>query len=229
MSHLPTHTSPKEEQGPGGTFRTDMLAGGSADGALEAPKRRVPFQLVLLAGIVVAAGGALYAMRMVGFGPVVTLADVVKIDYDVYDGVKVRDARTEALLADLTTLRASVQVPPESVSRNPFELAPELAPEETATGPDLSGLDRMAREAAERAKREREQRRQQIESSLDRMEINSVLMGSNPVVRISGKVYRVGDTVDKMFRVVAIENRAVELEVDGEIYVLSMDPIDPGN
>src|SRR5262245_30644012 len=59
-------------------FRMDMLGGSADAGSLEAPKRSVMgSQNLLLAMVVLAAGGALLAMRYLGMGPRSSLAQIL--------------------------------------------------------------------------------------------------------------------------------------------------------
>src|SRR5262249_36611227 len=105
-----------------GTFRLDALGASGTESMIEAPvKRRLPVQFVVLVVLVAVAGGALYAMRRLGMGPMGAVAEV-KIEYD-YDQSKGADHKK--LLAELNTNHVDHQVPPDQVQKNPFKM-PDL-------------------------------------------------------------------------------------------------------
>src|SRR5262245_8315312 len=69
--------------GDGGSFRLEALGGVGLDSLPDAPsKPAIPPQVLLLAVLVIAGGGALLVMRQLGMGP---LADVAAapIDWDL--------------------------------------------------------------------------------------------------------------------------------------------------
>ena len=65
-------------------------------------------------------------------------------------------------------------------------------------------------------------RKREIVRKYSALDLNSVLLGSTPVARISGNTVRVGDILDGIFRVKSISARTVNLEVDGKLYTLSL-------
>jgi hypothetical protein len=223
MSYLPN-----DEQGEGGapaesgqeqfaTFRMDAL--GVSGAMIEGPpKQRVPFQAMLLAVLVVIAGGALYAMRQLGMGPLSAIAEPVAIDYD-YEKSRGSDADHKKLLEDLNVSHVDHQVPSNHVQKNPFRLPdykPELVADPTPAKPEKD-------ERAETAARAAKERQERIETALATLKVHTVLSGSVPVARVGEDSVRVGDTILGLFTVTAIGGRSVDIMVDEQVYTLSID------
>jgi hypothetical protein len=184
-------------------------------------RRRFSSSTVLLACAAVVAGGTLYAMRRVGLGPRSAQA-MPAIDKDL-ERIAASNKRDHTpLLADLNATRTAMQVPDAKVKKNPFRLNTEAAAAETPEDPTIRQLAEIARAEVERVKREAAARRQKIEAALSNLKLTGVGTGSVPLARISGRFYRVGDTVDKLFKVVAVTGRTAELECDGERYTLEI-------
>lgn len=202
-------------------LRMDLLGASSSGidvGAAPAPKK-LGGQLALLGLVVLAAGGALFAMRYLGMGPRSSQGETVKIDYQLDKAPNFADHAK--VLADLSPDRTAEQVPPDQVQRNPFKMEGALTSAEPAQA-DPSAADRAARSEAERQRKLAEERQRKIDSAFASLELHTVLGGSNPVARISGQTVRPGDTVAEIFKVVEIRGRSVSLECDGKTYVLSL-------
>lgn len=196
-------------------LRMDLLgaSSGGPDGAGAGAPRRFGGQAVLLGMVLLAAGGALFAMRYLGMGPRSSRGEEVKIDYDIDKAPIAGDHMR--VLADLSANRSAEQVPPDQVQRNPFRLEGQL----TVAKPDVPVDSRPVQDPAEVARRERARK---IEAAFAGLELHTVLGGSNPIARISGKTVRPGDQVAEFFTVASIEGRSVSLECDGRVYVLSL-------
>ena len=65
-----------------------------------------------------------------------------------------------------------------------------------------------------------ERQRRELVRRFEKLELNSVLGGTNPVARINQSVYREGDLVDEVFTVVQITGRGVLLTADEQRFVL---------
>lgn len=196
-------------------LRMDLLGGssGGIDAAAGAP-RRFGGQAVLLGMVLLAAGGALFAMRYLGMGPRSSRGEEVKIDYDIDKAPAAGDHMR--VLADLGANRSAEQVPPDQVQRNPFRLEGQLS----VAKPDAPvDTGRPAQDPIEAAQRERARK---VEAAFAGLELHTVLGGSNPIARVSGQTVRPGDKVAEFFTVAAIEGRSVSLECDGKVYVLSL-------
>jgi Tfp pilus assembly protein PilP len=193
---------------PGGTMRIDTLGSAGLESIPDAPsKRKIPTQVVLLVVLLVISGGALYAMRRMGMGPIGAAADV-PLDYD-YTKKAVGDEHKKAI-EDLNANHIASQVPSDDVQKNPFKLAESLKreiPLETKTmGPDP---------AAARA--------ELIRNTLSSLRVHGILDGSVPVARINDQTVKVGDALADVFVVTAIQGRTIELTADEKTYTLSLD------
>jgi hypothetical protein len=212
------NTSPitSSEQESGGAGGATALAGlGEAEQA--AKKTTIPPSVLLLGLVIAVAGGLLYGMRQIGLGVGLDFR-LPEIDYPVDAGkaVVVRDERHQKVMNDLETSENILQVPLEELRRNPFRLGAD--PQEIVAEPGEDPAATAARLAAERER----QRQQEINRTLEAIEVNSVLTGSVPLARINGKAVRIGDRVADVFIVRAIYGRTVELEADGKVYRRSM-------
>jgi hypothetical protein len=209
---------------PTGVFRLEAMAPGVANAEASmaaggAPrKRKVSTQVIALGVLLAVGGGMIYGMRLLGIGPLTTLAKTVLPDYDLTKPSS-HGADHKRILQDLAVDSSKSQVPPDEVQKNPFKMG------ETAAVPLPPGVDPTAanRAAAERAKRDSEQKKARVQASLATLKVNGIIGGSNPVARISGEAVRVGDTVGDNFKVKAIHGRGVDLEQDGQVYELHMD------
>lgn len=48
------------------------------------------------------------------------------------------------------------------------------------------------------------------------------MAGGRPVARINGRLVRVGDKLDEVFRVAAITGRGVQIQADGHVFILEL-------
>ena len=192
----------------------ELLGGTTIDQTLPDKKMRsIPESAALLLLVVAVAGGGLYAMRKMGLGSKLQFTSV-QIDYQL--GGDILDGKVQDLLADLRDNEIE-QVPLSQVQKNPFQLI----------GNELSVADvhrRNPNESAEEAERRRniEERQRMIIRAYADLNLNSILLGRVPVARISGQTVRIGDVVEGLFQVKTISAMAVDLEVDGKLYTLSL-------
>lgn len=171
---------------------------------------------MVAAFVVVAAIGSLFAMRQLGLGPAVSLAEVAveyTPDEDSQPGIS-----SGKVLADLDRSRRAIQVPAEKINQDPFQLNAEDATEQT---PKIDA-DLARRAELERQRLAREARQQDIETALDDLTLQSVMLGSRPIARINGEVYQIGMPVAEYFTVTAIAGREVTLKADNQTYTLSL-------
>jgi hypothetical protein len=167
--------------------------------------------------VVVAAVGSLFAMRQLGLGPALSLADVA-VEYKPEESAKA-GAASGKVLADLERSRRAVQVPAENITQDPFELNAE---QNNVASPEIDA-DLARRAEMERRQAALEARQQDIEDALDELSLQSVMLGSRPVARINGQIYKVGMTVGEFFIITGIEGRDVKLFADDSTYTLSLD------
>jgi len=173
----------------------------------------------LLGFIIVAAGGVLFGMRLIGKGGSLQLLDI-KIDYPLDAGqMKVVSADHQAIINDLSMTGEFDQVPLEEIHINPFMWRGLVT--------DVAGTPAVvddSRRVADAERKKREQRRKEVQQAFTKLELNSIIgRGAASVARISGELVRVGDKVGYYFSVEAIEGRSVQLLADGESFFLTMD------
>jgi len=191
----------------------ELLGGATIDQALPEKKKTIPDSVLLLALVVAVAGGGLFVMRKMGLGSQIQFTNVT-IDYPLEGAALI--GKDDELLADLRNNNVE-QVPLSQVQKNPFQLLGDghLVDDSPVALAGETPEEAMARKQAEDRKR-------RIVQSYAAMDLNSVLLGSTPVARISGETVRVGDIVQGLFQVKSISARTVNLEVDGKLYTLSL-------
>lgn len=209
-----------EQPATGGVFRLEGLApGATSEEGLGAPRKaRISTQALTLGVLLVVGAGLIYGMRLLGIGPLTTLAKTAVPDYDLTRSPLSRSSDHKKILKDLEANHAAAQVPADQVQKNPFLLASIIEPEPVADNTEAS-----KRAAADKARRELDAKRKRVQSTLAGLSINGIIGGPKPVARISGEAVRVGDTVGELFTVKAIHGRSVELEFEREVYTLEMD------
>jgi len=111
----------------------------------------------------------------------------------------------EEVIAELDRSQAPAQIPVEWIERNPFVLV-ETEEEEVETAattdqPDASAVA-MARV------------REEVTRAMDRIELGSIVGGRVPVARVNGEMLQIGDKVDGVLTIRAIEGRIVEFKGD---------------
>lgn len=181
-----------------------------------AAKRRAPVNMhtVLVGVVVVIAGCAIYGMRRIGLGNLRATGAIVQT-VDLAD-VPRADNRHIAVIAALNRSRSENQVELGMVKMNPFMLGSSEQEDEKPDSPsqDEAEKDRLAGEVAAR--------KQQLGARAQKFTLNSVVAGGRPVARINGRLVRVGDKIDEVFRVAAITGRGVQIQADGHVFILEL-------
>ncbi|MDX2115425.1 MAG: hypothetical protein SFZ24_07360 [Planctomycetota bacterium] len=195
--------------GPGGFVLSDEM---------EPKASRFSWHAVLL-GVLVVGAALLLGMRKLGMGPKLDLL-AVQIDYPLdAQGAPVTQDHSR-VLEDLRTGGTVERVPLENVQTNPFAWRSLIQD----TKPKAAEVD-----PAELTRRERENRRRMIAEEAGKLTLNGVMAGRVPIARISGQTVRVGDMVGEFFRVKSITGREVQLESEGEVFVLGLSVPEPGS
>ena len=70
--------------------------------------------------------------------------------------------------------------------------------------------------------RRREERTRQLRGEVDRLQLQTVMIGRTPMALIGDEIVRVGDRIGS-FTVTAIRPGAVELSAEGNMYTLMME------
>jgi hypothetical protein len=178
------------------------------------PSQR-PRQAVVGVILTLGAIGAIFAMRQVGMGPAVSFAD---IDIDYKPNASATGPSPRRVLADLERSRRAIQVPADNITQDPFELSLDRTAEPDEVDPNIA-----QRAELERLAQLREARTRELDRAIAELDLQSVMGGSVPIARISGKVYKVGMPVGDHFTVASIDGRQVTLAADDIEFVLTMD------
>lgn len=182
-------------------------------------KSKVSGQIILAAGVLLLAGGAIYGMRFVGLNAAFG-GENIKIDYDAENSLE-SAKRFDSVMAELEASMSAVQIAEGNLAAEPFNRPAEEAPEPGVfEEPDsVDDLDRLARLAAERRMQEMSERAQLVQGELMRLNVQGVIGGRVPAARINGQPVRVGNTIG-VFEVVEIAGQSVFVEADGQRYEL---------
>lgn len=191
----------------------------------QASPRRVSSQAIVLAVILVGAGGLLWGMRHMGMGPKVTLASL-KIDYERTDDNAEAKQRYAKVIAELEKAAEPIQVKGEELGRNPFRLVPPTGPQtdtaSTSEWQQNAEADAAAR-LAELARKQQEAAEAALIGAVESLYLHSVIGGRVPMARIGGQTVTIGDKVADRFTVLAIEGRSVKLDAGGRTFTLSIE------
>ncbi len=161
--------------------------------------------IIILAVVVLVAGGALYAMRHIGMTGLPEFDDEVTIDYPLERSDKKFEEDYRTLLANLRTSDEVVQVPLTEVVMNPFTWKGEA--QEVPTSPNANTQNTRELEMS----RVRDQRSREISFTLGRIRFTGVMGGRVKSATINGQLVRVGDTVADFLRVTEIGDREIKL------------------
>lgn len=210
---MSTNSSGTGEQG--SSFLSEIRGGGGAGGAdpVPVPRKggRVTSGMILVAGLIALSGGVLYGMRVYGRNLGMKLD---KFDAAITETKKdpKTDAETARIMAELERHGTPVQVPADQIRRDPFVLVglASAVPDVRTPVVEAAKPDPMA--ALE----------QEIRGRFEQLELTSVMMGSSPVARINGRIYRVNDSIARTFTVMEISDRQVTLGWGGKSFVLRM-------
>lgn len=208
---------PKE----GGSFLAEIRGSATAnvDGSpAPKPARRMSSSYIIAAVMVVLSAGALFGMRSYGKKAGLRL-EKFEADYKPTKSESATAAQTQKVLAELEAHGTPIQISADAIPRNPFLMSAVIPVVTTPDGPNKGDLA-ARRRAEEAAAREQRNRELAFADTLKGLEVSAVIMGQRPVARVSGKLYRVGDTIAKIFTVVEITERGVKLGFEGKQYDL---------
>jgi hypothetical protein len=171
----------------------------------------------LLLLVLLISAAAIFGMRKIGMGSLAALASGGPSELDMSAVPKIDDSHTP-LLNELSKSRTDNQVAKDQLQRNPFLMMVRpkaVPPQGVAAMPDLP-------EPKDDAEAQRQARVRELLGMLSAMELNGIMGGSRPVAKIDGRLFRAGEVVGGTFTVVRISGKQVELEADGERFVLEM-------
>jgi hypothetical protein len=219
----PATARPASEEGAQtGALLADLRGGNSVEGGplVSKPKRRMSSQTIITIGVLIVGGGMLYLMRRFGMHSGMTFQSV-KIDWDATQAPKGRTADEARIIAALES-GSPAQVPAGAISKNPFVLTVANAEPVLPLGSPVEAGPTAAERLAELARQQREQRERDIQAALAKVQLHSVMTGAVPLAKIGEKLHKIGDKVQDMFVITAIDGRSVTLEVDGRTFTVEM-------
>jgi hypothetical protein len=187
------------------------------NGSAMAPSAAAPLirGLVVLAALLAVAGGGLFTMRSLGQRGLIEDPDV-KIDIKALTDSEASVITSDhaEVLEDLRGAGEFAQVTLDDVQMNPFSMrVPNAAPVTTQRPVNQETEEqRLARERAAMIA--------ELQQQVSRLRLNSVMAGAVPLAQISGNLVRVGDILNERFTVAKIEGRSVELQAEGQVFVL---------
>ena len=221
MSKPSSDVKPAKE---GGSSFLSEIRGSAAANAEGTPPpksaRRISSSYLIAAVMITLSTGALFGMRTYGKHAGLKL-DKFDADFKPVKSESATAAQTQKILAELEAHGTPIQISADAITRNPFLMG---ASTPIVAAPDPNGKvnlenERKAREAAER---ERQAKELAVTDTLRGLEVTAVIMGQRPVARVSGKLYRSGDTIAKLFVVLDITERGVKLGYDGKEIEIAM-------
>lgn len=170
----------------------------------------------LLLLVLLISAAAIFGMRKIGLGSLAALASGGASELDMSQVPKIDDTHKQ-VLTELSKSRTDNQVSKDDLQRNPFLLMmrPKPLKPVIANMPDMPA----PKDDAEALKQARVR---ELLEKLSAMQLNGIMGGARPVARIDGRLYRAGEVVAGTFTVRTISGKQVQLEADGELFVLEM-------
>jgi hypothetical protein len=201
--------------GHGYTTLADVAAAAGTSGTSSLPKPRKLGGMALLVVVLLVGAALLMGMRKLGMTRRIEMVDF-KIDYPIEKAeIDKLSKDHEEVLRELNSSGELVQVPLDKVQTNPFSWKLSEKRVQSEDKDDAALEAELARKAAEAARR-------QVESRAAMLKLAGVMGGRVPVANIGGTLVKVGDVVDEMFTVTAIEGRTVTLQADDMTFTLEM-------
>jgi hypothetical protein len=145
----------------------------------------------------------------------------VKVEF-TGDSTTAKSASYQRIMNDLEQAGKPIQIPGERLKKNPFMLGAAQSP----TDPTANSAELQAKKNEELARIQRERHIADVQTSLSTLQLHSVMDGRVPVARVNDETVRVGSKLAEFFTVTAISGRELELESEGQTYVLSMDDLE---
>lgn len=183
--------------------------------------RRVQQQTVVLLILLCVSAGAIFGMRKLGMRAGIAFGDQGVIDYTPPDSEKARTY--ERIMGDLQRIQTPLDVALGEFGKSPFMLQ---QPVRTVSAP-APAEDAAARAAAE-ASRRAAQRLADLRQKAGALRLHGVVAGSQPLARIDGGTFRIGDRVAGDFTITGIEGRAITMTADGHQFIVSLEQTPSG-
>lgn len=185
-----------------------------------ATKKWRPTQPLVLALVVVVSASALYAMRSIGIKHAIAFDGGPEFDFDANKDAAFQ-AHYDKVMGELSSVNNPLDIALVDFGKSPFALpVVELVASE---GPKpILSVPNLGPTPEQRAALEAARRREFITNEAGKVIVQSVMDGRVPLARINDEIYRMGDTVNEVFKIVAIEGRSVTLEAEGQRFTLNM-------
>lgn len=197
---------------------------GADAGPIAAPRTKVSQQTIVLMVVLSVSASAIFGMRKLGMKAGIAMgSDVVEYTPPEID----RNSTYDRILADLARIQNPLDVALGEFGKSPFMLQQTAIA--TPADPVAAGEDNAEQRAAAERQARLEARRKELADQLAAMKVQSIMGGKVPLARISGEMYRVGDTVVEDFTIVSIEDRTVTLKADGQKFTLTLDLLQAGS
>jgi hypothetical protein len=182
-------------------------------------KSRVPTQAIVILLILGVSTAALVTMRRIGMKSGMSMA-VAELPQNLMINKEdsIKSSNYERIMADLQRVQKPLDVALGEFGKSPFMMASPVS----AAQVQAPTLDPAA-QAAEKTRREKEARREKLAQAFTTLRLQSVMDGRNPLCRINGDVFRVGDSIGELFFVKSIKGRDVQIGADDDTFLLSMD------
>jgi hypothetical protein len=222
LSSNSPQANPNAEPSAGNSFLAGLR--GSAADVTDAPqargRRKTYTQHLVVVALLVISGGMLYGMRTYGMRSGISFKEV-KVEF-TGDSTTAKSASYQRIMNDLEQAGKPIQIPGERLKKNPFMLGAAQSP----TDPTANSAELQAKKNEELARIQRERHIADVQTSLSTLQLHSVMDGRVPVARVNDETVRVGSKLAEFFTVTAISGRELELESEGQTYVLSMDDLE---
>lgn len=212
-------TGANAEPSAGNSFLAGLRGSATDGGDVTQPRvrRKSYTQHLIVVALLVISGGMLYGMRTYGMRSGISFKEV-KVEF-TGDSATTKSASYQRIMNDLEQAGKPIQIPGERLKKNPFMLGSAPSP----TGPDANPAEIEAKRREELARIQRERHSADVQTALSTLQLHSVMDGRVPVARVNEEVVKVGSKLAEFFTVTAIFGRELELESEGQTYVLSMD------
>ncbi len=217
-----------------GGLMSDLSGGDGFGSAPVSGPKKSNASIFILMGVVVIAGGALYAMRHIGMAGLPEFGEEIKINYPLEAKDKKFDEDYKELLRELRAADTVVQVPISDVVMNPFTWKGET--EAAAAAP----VDRGPSDREQEITRVTDQRNREVSFTVTRLKFTGIMGSRVRSATVNGQLVRVGDTVADFLRVKEIRDREIDfvaipfqhtlasgeqvtITPDSKVYTLSLD------
>lgn len=179
-------------------------------------------QVLIMACVIAIGAGAIYGMRYIGMRAGLD-EEIVSIEYAADENSADFSKRFRSVMRTLDKSTVSVQISDtDSFAAHPFSRPSSMSEDVVAMDPGMSEEERLALQKERDRKRAIKLRHEQVVDEAMGFKLQSIIGGSRPAARISGKAVRAGMSLGEYFKVIKISSNSVIIEGDGMRFELSM-------